>query len=174
MMTKLSILVLLLIVVGCQPHPRYRTGGEQRPSQVDIMRPKRMSTNDSLRLGVIMESYLGKPYAGRSIYEKGVDCSHLVQKIFKRYDNRNLPRTVARQWLIGDLVHRRHLKYGDLLFFKTNSKPVSHVGIYTGYGEFIHASTSNGVIISKLSEQYWSKRYIGARRILTDPARDGK
>ena len=173
-MNKLSILILLLILVGCQPHPRYRTGGERRPPQVETMRKKRITTNNSLRLGVIMESYLGKPYAGRSLYEKGVDCSHLVQKVFKRYDNRDLPRTVARQWLIGELVHRRHLKYGDLLFFKTNSKPVSHVGIYTGYGEFIHASTSSGVIISKLSEDYWSRRYIGARRILTEPDRAGK
>lgn len=174
MKSKLNILILLLIVVGCQPHPRYRTGGELRPSRVERVGPTRVSTNDSLRLGVIMQSYLGKPYAGRSKYEKGVDCSHLVGKIFKQYDRRDLPRTVARQWLIGEPVHRRHLGYGDLVFFKTGGKPVGHVGIYTGYGEFIHASTSNGVIISKLNESYWAKRYVGARRILATLDRDGK
>ena len=174
MMTKLSILILLLIAVGCQPNPRYRTGGEQRPSQVELMRPKRLSTNDSLRLGVIMESYLGKPYAGQSRYEKGVECSQLVAKVFKQFDRRDLPRTVARQWQTGELVHRRHLAYGDLVFFKTDGKPVGHVGIYTGYGEFIHASSSSGVIISKLAESYWSQRYVGARRILVAAVRDGK
>ena len=174
MMTKFSILILLLIVVGCQPHPRYRTGGEQRPSRVESRRQKHITTNDSLRLGVIMESYLGKSYAGRSKYEKGVDCSDLVARVFMQFDRRDLPRTVARQWLVGELVHRRHLSYGDLVFFKTNSKPVSHVGIYPGYGEFIHASSSSGVIISKLSENYWSQRYVGARRILVAAVRDGK
>lgn len=174
MKTKLSILILLLIVMGCQPHPRYRTGGEQRPSQVEPFRRKRLSTNDSLRLGVIMESYLGKPYAGKSRYEKGVDCSQLVARVFKQYDRRDLPRTVARQWLVGELVHRRHLAYGDLVFFKTDGKSVGHVGIYTGYGEFLHASSSRGVIISRLAEDYWAQRYVGARRILLVSGRDGK
>lgn len=174
MKRQIGILILLLIVVGCQPHPRYRTGGEERPSRVAMARPKRLSTNDSLRLGVIMESYLGKPYAGRSRYEKGVDCSDLVAKVFKQFDRRDLPRTVARQWLVGELVHRRHLAYGDLVFFKTDGKPVGHVGIYTGYGEFLHASSSRGVIISKIAEKYWHERWVGARRILLASGRDGK
>ncbi|MDH3891523.1 MAG: NlpC/P60 family protein [candidate division Zixibacteria bacterium] len=121
-----------------------------------------------------MESYLGKPYVGQSKYDKGVDCSHLVAKVFKKFDNRDLPRTTARQWLIGEPVHRRHLAYGDLVFFKTDGRPVGHVGIWTGYGEFLHASSSRGVIISKLSESYWSQRYVGARRILLAAVRDGK
>ncbi len=164
-----SILILLLVVVGCRPNPRYRTGGEERPAQVEPYRQKRLSTNDSIRLGIIMQSYLGKPYSGRSSYEKGVDCSELVLSVFRKFDRRILPRTVARQWLVGELVHRNHLQYGDLVFFKTDGRPVSHVGIYVGFGEFFHASTSKGVIISRLAEKYWAERYVGARRILLEP-----
>ncbi len=174
MWIRLLTIALMTITIGCQPHPRFRTGGEERPALDKPRRPVRLTTNDSLRLGVIMQSFLGKPYAGRSPSETGVDCSHFVLKVFKKFDGRDLPRTVARQYRIGTPAHRRQLLYGDLVFFRTDSRPVSHVGIYIGYGEFIHASTSQGVIISKLKEKYWSERYVDARRILEYPARDSK
>jgi len=138
------------------------------------MQTQRLSTNDSIRLGVIMQSYLGKPYSGKSGYDPGVDCSDLVNKVFKQFDRRALPETVARQWLVGEPVHRNLLQYGDLVFFKTDGRPVSHVGIYVGFGEFFHASTSSGVIISRLSEQYWAERFVGARRILGESGREGR
>ncbi len=174
MWIRLLTIVLMTITIGCQPNPRFRTGGEERPVRDEPQQPARLTTNDSLRLGVIMQSYLGKPYVGQSLFETGVDCSHFVLKVFKKFDGRDLPRTVARQYRIGTPAHRRQLLYGDLVFFRTDSRPVSHVGIYTGYGEFIHASTSRGVIISKLKDKYWSERYVGACRILEYPARDSK
>ncbi|MCH9025253.1 MAG: C40 family peptidase, partial [candidate division Zixibacteria bacterium] len=66
----------------------------------------------------------------------------------------------------GQPVSKSKLRFGDLVFFKTDRKKVSHVGIYMDYDEFMHASSSNGIIITSMKNKYWSKRYIGARRVV--------
>lgn len=162
---KRICLLAVVVLVGCNPHPRYRTGGEERPQQV-IDRTEKYTTDDLLRLGSIMREYLGKPYKGRSKYEEGVDCSHFVQTVFKRFDNIKLARMAVDQYKQGKSVQYKHLKYGDLVFFRTRPRKISHVGIYVGENRFIHASTSYGVIISGLNEKYWADKYAGARRIL--------
>jgi cell wall-associated NlpC family hydrolase len=171
---RVFTVIILAVVLGCRPHPRFRTGGEERPVRNESRQPIRLTTNDSLRLGLIMQGFLGKPYSGRSSYETGLDCSHFVFKVFNKFDGRKLPRRTAEQYRSGSPVLRRHLMFGDLVFFSTDGRPISHVGIFVGSGEFIHASSSRGVIISKLSEKYWSKCYVGGRRILEQPARDDK
>jgi cell wall-associated NlpC family hydrolase len=157
--------VASLIMIGCRPHPRYRTG----PTEREIRQPvgtTGYTTNDYLRLGKIMRSYLGKPYAGRSRYEKGIDCSMFIKEVFNKFDGRALPRTVAGQYQQGKNIRRARLQLGDLVFFKTDQKPVSHIGIFLDNNRFMHASKSNGVIISSLKEQYYAKRYVSSRRIL--------
>ncbi len=66
---------------------------------------------------------------------------------------------------MGSPVARQNLRRGDLVFFNTSGKGVSHVGIYLGGGLFTHASNSDGVTINRLSEPYYNKRYIGGRRL---------
>jgi len=163
-MRRLTLLILVF-VVGCTPHPRYRTGGEERPQQ-EVEKQGKYTTDDMLRLGSIMREYLGRPYKGMSKYETGVDCSHFVQTVFKRFDKIILPRMAADQYREGREIQYKNLSYGDLVFFKTEPRKISHVGIYVGDHRFIHASTSNGVIISSLGEKYWADKYAGARRIL--------
>ena len=164
-MKRLILIGLTLLLAGCGGNPRYRTGGEERPQEIES-RHTRYDTDDLVRLGSIMQSYLGKPYKGTSKYEAGVDCSHFVQVVFKRFDDIKLPRMTTDQFKAGREIRYKHLAYGDLVFFKTDRKKVSHVGIYIGDNQFIHASSSQGVIISYLSEKYWAERYVGARRIL--------
>jgi len=161
----LIILIAAVACVGCTPNPRYRTGGAERPGP-RLDGRLRYKTNDYLRLGGILQSYLGKPYLGKSRFERGVDCSLLTREVFRKFDGRALPRTVAEQYQSGRSVNHQHLAYGDLVFFRTTRSAVSHVGVYVGAGDFIHASSSRGVIISSLSEKYWAERYLGARRIL--------
>ncbi|UCD63551.1 MAG: C40 family peptidase [Candidatus Zixiibacteriota bacterium] len=157
--------VILAFLVGCTAHPRYRTGGEESLQKINKSTEK-YDTEDFIRLGNIMQGYLGKPYRGASKYEQGLDCSHFVQTVFRRFDNIKLPRMAADQYQAGRDVKYKHLRYGDLVFFKTDRKKVSHVGVYIGDRDFIHVSSSRGVIISSLGETYWAERYVGARRIL--------
>jgi cell wall-associated NlpC family hydrolase len=96
--------------------------------------------------------------------KSGVDCSGFVQRIFNDLFNITLPRSTALQVQTGIAVSIRHLRPGDLVFFHPPDK-VRHVGIYLGRGEFVHASTSKGVTISRLNAAYWRNSYWTARRI---------
>ena len=167
-MTRLLIIfsLFLLLLASCAPLPRYRKDPVNKPLEVNKPGDGKFLTNDYIRLGLILQSHLGKPYRGRSKWEEGLDCSKFTCEVFEAYNKTMLPRTVAEQFKVGQRAPRRLLKYGDLVFFRTDRSPVSHVGVYIGHNEFIHASTSHGVIISNLNEKYWAERYVGARRIL--------
>jgi len=160
------MIVALLLLGGCTPYPRYRKDPIAKPHEVNTRADAKFLTNDYIRLGLILQSHLGKPYRGRSKWEDGLDCSKFTAEVFEKYNKTILPRTAADQFKVGEQAPRRRLKYGDLVFFRTERSKISHVGVYVGYNEFIHASTSRGVIISNLNEKYWAERYAGARRIL--------
>jgi len=162
-------LIGLIGLVGCAPYPRYRpdadvTPREQRPDD------QHLTTAEFIDLAMILQRQLGRPYRGRSKWEAGLDCSKFVRDVFQEFNRTQLPRTAAEQYKEGKEVARSRLKFGDLVFFRTERDRISHVGIYVGFNDFIHASTSNGVIISNLSEEYWARRYAGARRVLDRPA----
>jgi cell wall-associated NlpC family hydrolase len=95
----------------------------------------------------------------------GFDCSGFVRYVFQLGVGVELPNTSAMQYKTGEEVARDQLRSGDLVFFRTRGKRVSHVGIYIEDGRFIHApSSGKRVSISSLSEPYWSRRYAGGRR----------
>ncbi|MBD2795139.1 bifunctional murein DD-endopeptidase/murein LD-carboxypeptidase [Xenorhabdus sp. 18] len=99
--------------------------------------------------------------------KRGIDCSAFVQRTFHDQFGVKLPRSTLEQQNIGQTVSRAKLQAGDLVLFKTGRR-MRHIGIYISNNQFVHASTSNGVIVSKLTDIYWSKRYYGARRVLSD------
>jgi len=106
-------------------------------------------------------------YGGMNV-DKGIDCSYFVQTIYSSLGT-VLPRTSRLQFKIGKKVKRGELAPGDLVFFKkhVNSSQISHVGMYIGNGEFIHASSgAKKVTISSLDETYFKQRFVGARRPL--------
>lgn len=92
----------------------------------------------------------------------GFDCSGFIQYAFQQ-QTITIPRTVSEIW--HQTVPVDQPSIGDLVFFETYKKGPSHIGIYLGNGQFIHASESNGVTTSELSEQYWETRYLGSRRV---------
>lgn len=113
-------------------------------------------------------SLVGTPYKfGGKDPEKGVDCSGLVRHVYKDANGVDLPHNARRMSQSGAPVAKDELKPGDLVFFNTLKRPFSHVGIYKGNGEFVHASSGRAkeVTVSRLDEPYWSKRFNGARRI---------
>ncbi|QDM47092.1 hypothetical protein FLT43_01990 [Paenibacillus thiaminolyticus] len=79
-----------------------------------------------------------------------------------------LPRTTKEQAKEGIKVEKEDLRAGDIVFFNTDGKGISHAGIYMGDGLFGHASVNKGAEISELSETYYATRYVTARRILSD------
>ncbi|RSK41943.1 C40 family peptidase [Mangrovimonas spongiae] len=117
------------------------------------------------------ETYHGVRYKYGGNTKRGMDCSGLVTTAFKSEDIL-LPRTTSSLSTHGDWIDLKNVQKGDLLFFATkkNSRKVNHVGIVTntrpGYVEFIHSTTSRGVITSKLSEKYWYFAFVQARRVL--------
>ena len=102
-------------------------------------------------------------YGGES--KSGVDCSYFVMNSFQKISYK-LPRTTLYQSKSGKAVKKNELQLGDLVFFITSKKGTRHVGIYLGDGDFMHASTSNGVMISSLENPYWKAHYWKARRVL--------
>ncbi len=99
--------------------------------------------------------------------KKGIDCSAFTSLLMSCVYAVKLPRTAKQQYAETQRVSKDELAEGDLVFFNTK-KGVSHVGAYLGDGYFVHASTSNGVTINNLDEEYFSRRYISGGRICSE------
>ena len=114
---------------------------------------------------------VGVPYHyGGASPETGFDCSGLVTHVYERAWGLALPRNTEGQRHVGHAVKRSHLLPGDLVFYNTRGRPFSHVGIYLGNGDFVHAPRrGERVRIERIDSPYWRARFSGARRL--DPAR---
>lgn len=114
-----------------------------------------------------IDEWLGTPYVLGGSSKRGVDCSYFTLDVMNAIYNTNLKRTAAEQYTQSEKIDWSDLKEGDLIFFKTDgSRSISHVGIYLTNNKFAHASTSQGVTISDLSEPYWQKRLYSLGRVL--------
>ncbi|CAM4501799.1 C40 family peptidase [Paenibacillus typhae] len=110
---------------------------------------------------------IGTPYKYGGTTTAGFDCSGFILHIMDNY-KLDLPRTSQTQAKTGSYVEKEDLRAGDLVFFNTNGRGISHAGIYIGENKFAHSSTSKGVTISSLSEGYYKDRYVTARRVLSN------
>ncbi len=101
--------------------------------------------------------------------DTGLDCSGFVQVVFRDAVGKLLPRTAKEQSQVGDIVDKKELKPGDLVFFNTMRRAFSHVGIYLGDNRFMHAPRTGAEIrVEDMSQSYWVKRYNGARRVVVN------
>lgn len=150
-----SLMALLaLILSGCSSHAPPPSGN--LADSVAVV----AELNDQLG------EWHGTPYRYGGLGRGGIDCSGFVFRTFRDRFGVVLPRSTAAQTKIGTKVSRKELQPGDLVFFKTGAGENGlHVGIYDSGDEFIHASTSRGVIRSSLDNDYWRKAYWQARRI---------
>ncbi len=98
--------------------------------------------------------------------KEGIDCSAFTAKLQSTIYQVALPRTAREQYSLCRKINNDEVKEGDLVFFNT-SRRISHVGVYLSNGYFVHASTSLGVYINNLSEDYYSARFVGYGRINT-------
>jgi NlpC/P60 family len=115
-----------------------------------------------------VKEYLGIPYRKGGTTKKGMDCSGFARTVYDRLLGIDLPQSSSDQFRSQELdkIDTRELQTGDLVFFGSGKKNrrINHVGVYLTDGQFIHASTSEGVMVSSLSDKYWRKRYVGSKR----------
>ncbi|MBC8588361.1 C40 family peptidase [Paratissierella segnis] len=113
-------------------------------------------------------SKLGKPYVYADTGRRGYDCSGLTYSIYSMELGIKIPRSSSEQAQVGTYIDKSELIPGDLLFFNTSGRGISHVGIYIGDGNMIHASSSTAkkVTISTIESGYYGQRYVTARRIV--------
>ena len=175
---------LLLVPLGCAKkkvyYPKSRIQKEQTKSletpskqiATDNKSAKPVKPEDAAPREPIEDSlekfyktWKGTPYRYGGMSHKGIDCSALTYFAYRDIFTIKLPRTVKDQIKQGKTVSKKELIPGDLVFFKTGLFQ-RHVGIYVGDYSFIHASTLKGVMISRLDNYYWKRKYWKARRLV--------
>jgi len=110
---------------------------------------------------------MGVAYVFGGTSPTGFDCSGLLQYVFKM-NGLAIPRLADEQYQLGRKAQKHQLSAGDLVFFTTYTSGVSHCGIYVGDGKFLHASSSRGVTINSLDDEYWRARFVGAKKLVKD------
>ncbi|MEK5450695.1 C40 family peptidase [Paenibacillus sp. FSL R7-0331] len=121
------------------------------------------------KMDKVIDKAIGTKYVSGGVSTNGFDCSGFTMYVFDKIGI-NLPHQSGSQYQMGTAISRDNLREGDLVFFNTSGRGVSHVGIYVGDGKFAHASSSKGVTISSLSDNYYVNRYVGAKRIMSTDA----
>lgn len=177
-MIKNIIMSLFLIIVLVVPAYSYNI--EYKNVIFDSKDIQKLSKSDSTLFIRVMDEYTeygielisgiiifyGTPYKYGGTTKNGIDCSAFTQNVFQKVEF-NLPRTAREQALIGEFISRDSLQLGDLLFFSKGGY-ISHVGIYIGHGQFVHASTKNRkVCVQELNTAYYDNFFAFAKRVNT-------
>ncbi len=181
-MARLTVVLgICLLAGGCAstghvPRPFPLPGGGSTPSSgsdptapgpPSIPRPPDvpLGSADGYSISSTALSLRGAPYRDGGADPAGFDCSGFVQYVFAQH-GLSMPREARRQFEIGNTIDTSLLEPGDLVFFTTIAPGASHVGIVVGGDQFVHAPSGNGVVrVDQLSAQYWSNRFVGARRV---------
>jgi cell wall-associated NlpC family hydrolase len=143
-----SVLTFLFLISSC--------GSSKKATRVITIQDK---------LEIEYQKYKGIPFKYGGTTKRGFDCSGFVNAVYFNAFNIDLPRTTTLMSKQGEKKSKSNLKPGDLVFFRPSRKYM-HMGIYVGDGQFMHSSTSKGIIKSKLNNLYWKDKYRFSRRIL--------
>jgi cell wall-associated NlpC family hydrolase len=158
-----SVLALALLAACSGPHTK--PSAAPAPRYAQPLRHGEVGPNDILFRAI---GLVGTPYHwGGNTPESGFDCSGLIVYVFREIAGVSLPRTVQDIYAVDlNEVRRDQLQGGDLVFFKTGGRSVSHIGIYVGQNRFVHAPNEGGTVrLDFLNNPYWEKHYSGAKRV---------
>ncbi|MGC7840239.1 C40 family peptidase [Pseudomonas wayambapalatensis] len=168
MMTRFAFLSLVALLAACSsraPAP----APVAKPQVTFIDQPSSSPVADDVLIRAI--GLVGTPYRwGGNTPDSGFDCSGLIGYVYRDAANISLPRSTREMIVMrAPTVNINALQSGDLVFFATGGgSQVSHAGIYVGEGRFVHAPSTGGTVrLDYLSNSYWSKAYLQAKRVLT-------
>jgi lipoprotein Spr len=116
-------------------------------------------------LYAFIDSWYGTPYKYGGKTKKGIDCSGFTSILYKEVFEKKVGGPSSSIYSQCNQISKQELREGDLVFFKIDSKEVSHIGIYLQNNKFVHATTKAGVMINDLDEEYYKKYFWGAGRI---------
>ncbi|WP_455222895.1 NlpC/P60 family protein [Kaarinaea lacus] len=162
--------IAIALLAGCAGTPKQQTvAGKGHTTPKSHSKPPGSNKHSPIyqRLDKQYSRWKGTPYELGGLNKNGIDCSGFVHVTFREAFGMQLPRTTEDLAESGRHIDKHKLVVGDLVFFKTGFGK-HHVGIYMGNQQFIHASTSRGVMKSSLRNPYWSQHYWKSTRILTN------
>lgn len=113
-----------------------------------------------------IDKWWGTKYCMGGSTDNCIDCSAFTQILLRDVWSVNLPRTSQEQYNYAEKVELEDIREGDLVFFNTSGRDISHVGVYLLNNKFVHAATSGGVMISDLNDKYWQPKFRGAGRVI--------
>jgi len=157
------------ILSGCASQSARLAETETEPAVATV--PVVHATDRASSVALQALAHLGTPYRASGLSpQTGFDCSGLVAYVYREGAGLALPRNTFDLSRMGESVERSDLRPGDLVFYNTQRREYSHVGIYLGEERFIHAPSSGGEVrVENLDADYWVRRYNGARRIIARP-----
>lgn len=158
----LGLTLITLILVGCGTAPY--TDRAQAANFTSRLEAKNTRTEVKSRLMTQYQEWRGIPYRHGGLSKRGIDCSGFVYLTYLKQFGIKLPRSTEQQSRIGFEVMQHELNIGDLVFFSSLFTD-THVGIYLGRRQFLHASTSQGVMISNMDNEYWRDKFWKALRV---------
>lgn len=167
----LAFSLFSFFIIGCKTNNLPKTTENSRPVKSSVYKKYTaklgFEVDKSCNLKLLDEviDWWGTPYKYGGESKSGADCSGFVQMVFLKVYDKKLPRTTKQQYEFCRKVNKHNLKEGDLVFFETGSKGISHVGIFLKDGRFAHASSSKGVMVNGLEEAYYDKAYRGGGRV---------
>lgn len=157
-------IAVLILIISCA-HQQEPGNPWRSPNSTPRQNPDLTLSELQQQLEAEYQRWKGTRHRLGGSSRSGVDCSGFVQAVYKNIFEMDLPRTTQAQSKLGRSVKQNDLHAGDLVFFKPPSYP-RHVGIYLSRSEFIHASKTKGVTVSRISPDYWGKYFWTARRLL--------
>lgn len=147
---KFLLIFIIFIVTGCSSA---RIGEKERNQR-------------RTKITSFYREWKGTRYRLGGTTKSGIDCSALMQILYKERFKKDIPRTTVKIAEKGEKVKKReHWEVGDLVFFRIGRKKTHHVGVYLGDNKFLHASTTRGVMISEI-DGYWNRYFWQTRKIM--------
>ncbi|MBI4946712.1 MAG: C40 family peptidase [Bacteroidetes bacterium] len=167
-LSRFTYILFLLIVFGCGTKHQ-ATGGSSSKNNIEDKYSHLLGVNkeniSDRKLYAFIDDWYGTPYQYGGKTKKGIDCSGFTILLYKEVFGKELCGTSSSLYNQCKKISKEELKEGDLVFFKIESKDISHIGIYLQNNKFVHASTKAGIIVNDLNEVYYKKYFAGGGRM---------